>query len=97
MDNPFRTITMNGHIISEASGVDNAIAERAVGMGSLGAGIFSSGPIVSIVVPKGQGKSFAKEMNMRPEKTILQRRGAENDVDDLPRREDRGKGIAFPV
>ena len=71
MDDPFRAMTMNGRIISEASGVDNGIAERAMKLGALGAGMSGSGPAVAIVVPKGDGKGFAKDIGLRPEETIL--------------------------
>lgn len=71
MDDPFRAMTMNGRIISRASDVDNGIAERAMEMGALGAGMSGSGPAVAIVVPRGEGRRFAEDMGMRPEETIL--------------------------
>lgn len=71
MSDPFRAMTMNGRIISKASGVDNSVAERALDMGALGAGMSGSGPAVAIVVPSGQGRSFAEDMGMSPEETIL--------------------------
>lgn len=71
MRDPFKAMTMNGRIISEASGVDNSLAEKALDMGALGAGMSGSGPAVAIVVPSGQGRSFAEEMGMSPEETIL--------------------------
>lgn len=71
MDDPFRAMTMNGRIISRASDVDNGIAERAMEMGALGAGMSGSGPAVAIVVPRGEGRGFAEDMGMRPEETIL--------------------------
>ena len=71
MSDPFKAMTMNGRIISEASGVDNSIAERAMGMGALGAGMSGSGPAVAIVVARGDGKSFAEDMGMTAEETIL--------------------------
>ncbi len=70
MEDPFRAMTMNGRIISEASGVDNGIADRAMGMGALGAGMSGSGPAVAIVVPRGDGRRFAEDMGMRREETI---------------------------
>ncbi len=73
MEEPFKAMTMNGRIISEASDMDNSLAERAIGMGALGAGMSGSGPAVAIVVAKGDGKRFATDMGMDPEETILTR------------------------
>ena len=71
MSDPFAAMTMNGRIISEASGVDNSVAERALDMGALGAGMSGSGPAVAIVVAEGDGKRFAEDMGMTSEETIL--------------------------
>lgn len=71
MSDPFKAMTMNGRIISEASGVDNGIAEKAMDMGAMGAGMSGSGPAVAIVVAKGDGRRFAEDMGMKPEETIL--------------------------
>ena len=73
MEEPFKAMTMNGRIISEASDVDNSLAEKAIDMGALGAGMSGSGPAVAIVVAKGDGKRFATDMGMDPEETILTR------------------------
>ena len=71
MSNPFEAMTMNGRIISKASGVDNSVAEKAMDMGALGAGMSGSGPAVAIIVAKGDGKKFAEDMGMTKEETIL--------------------------
>lgn len=71
MDDPFAAMTMNGRIISRVHGVDNSVADRAMSMGALGAGMSGSGPAVAIVVPKGDGASFASDMGLDPEETIL--------------------------
>ncbi len=71
MSDPFVAMTMNGRIISEASGVDNSVAERALDMGALGAGMSVSGPAVAIVVAEGDGKRFAEDMGMTSEEIIL--------------------------
>ena len=73
MEEPFKAMTMNGRIISEASDVDNSLAEKAIDMGALGAGMSGAGPAVAIVVAKGDGKRFATDMGMDPEETILTR------------------------
>lgn len=71
MDRPYEAMTLNGRIVSEASGVDNSVAERAVSMGALGAGMSGSGPAVAIVVPRGDGASFARDMGLSEDETIL--------------------------
>ncbi len=71
MSNPFEAMTMNGRIISKASGVDNSMAEKAMDMGALGAGMSGSGPAVAIVVARGDGGKFAEDMGMTTEETIL--------------------------
>lgn len=72
-DDPFRAMTENGRIISSVSDVDNIIAEKAVSMGALGAGMSGSGPAVAIVVTKGDGKNFAKDLGIKPDETIFTR------------------------
>lgn len=71
MDFPLEAMTINGRIISSVQGVDNSIAEKAVGMGALGAGMSGSGPAVAIVVEKGDGPSFARDLGLDPDETIL--------------------------
>ena len=71
MDRPFEAMTINGRIISSVQGVDNSVAERAVDMGALGAGMSGSGPAVAIAVPEGDGPSFARDLGLDPEETIL--------------------------
>lgn len=70
-DEPFRAMTMNGRLVSKASGVDNSLAEKALTLGALGAGMSGSGPAVAIVVGKGEGKGFAKELETDPKETII--------------------------
>jgi shikimate kinase len=71
MKKPFEAMTINGRVISRASDVDNSFAEKAISMGALGAGMSGSGPAITVVVPKGDGASFAKDMGCDPEETIL--------------------------
>ncbi len=73
MSDPYRAMTMNGRIISSVQGVDNSVAERAVSMGALGAGMSGSGPAVAIVVDRGDGRKFASDLELLPEETILTR------------------------
>ncbi len=71
MTDPFEAMTLNGRLISKASDVDNSIAEKAISMGALGAGMSGSGPAVAIVVPSGEGAAFADKMGLKPSETIL--------------------------
>ena len=71
MTDPFRAMTINGRVISRVQGVDNSLAERAVSMGALGAGMSGSGPAIAIVVPCGDGRSFARDLGTDPEETIM--------------------------
>ena len=70
-EDPFAAMTMNGRIISEVSDVDNSVAERAVSMGALGAGMSGSGPAVAIVVPRGDGRRFAEDLGLPDDETIF--------------------------
>ena len=70
-EDPYRAMTVNGRIISSVQGVDNSIAEKAMSMGALGAGMSGSGPAVAIAVPSGDGRSFADDLGIDPEETIL--------------------------
>lgn len=71
MTDPFKAMTMNGRIISSVQGVDNSVAEKAVSMGALGAGISGSGPAVSIVVPRNEGRGFASDLGLDQNDVIL--------------------------
>ena len=70
---PWRAMTLNGALIARVQGVDNSVAERAMEMGAIGAGLSGSGPAVAIVVPKGDEASFARDLGLPPEETILTR------------------------
>lgn len=70
-EDPYRAMTENGRIISAVQGVDNSIAEKAVSMGAKGAGMSGSGPAVAIAVSSGDGKSFAEDLGMNSEETII--------------------------
>lgn len=73
MTDPFRAMTLNGRIISEVQGVDNTVADKAMELGAIGAGMSGSGPAVAIVVPRGEAESFAKRMGLAPDEVIFTR------------------------
>ncbi|MDR3206117.1 MAG: shikimate kinase [Candidatus Methanoplasma sp.] len=58
---PLGAMTANGRLISDASGVDNSVAETALRHGALGAGMSGSGPAVAIMLKKGGAERFLKE------------------------------------
>lgn len=64
MEEPFRAMTANGRIISSVQGVDNSVAEKAMELGALGAGMSGSGPAVAIVVERDEGRDFAERMGL---------------------------------
>lgn len=71
MDDPFTAMTMNGRLVSSVSDVDNTVAERALELGALGAGMSGSGPAIAIVVQKGDAMRFSEELGLEPDETII--------------------------
>ncbi|MCL2712361.1 MAG: shikimate kinase [Methanomassiliicoccaceae archaeon] len=66
-------LTLNGKITSKAVGINDDIAKKAIELGALGAGITGTGPAISVVVEKGEGRSFLNELNADGYKHILTR------------------------
>jgi shikimate kinase len=66
---PLNAMTMNGRIISEASGVDNSVAEKALQDGALGAGMSGSGPAIAMVFNEGRGQAYIDRSGLK--NTIL--------------------------
>jgi shikimate kinase len=71
MRRPFYAMTENGRLISAASGNDNSVAERAISLGALGAGMSGSGPAIAIVVQRDDGESMARDLGLRPDETLI--------------------------
>ncbi len=57
---PLGALTKNGRLIAKASGLDNSVAENALKVGALAAGITGSGPATAIVVESGKAKDFVE-------------------------------------
>jgi len=55
-------LTENGRLIAKVLGIDDRIADRALNLGALAAGVSGTGPAVSAVVKKGEGISFLKDL-----------------------------------
>jgi len=56
-------LTENGKLIANALGIDDSIADAAMDIGALAAGVSGTGPAVSVVVKKGTGNSFLKDLD----------------------------------
>ena len=57
---PFRAMNINGALISSVLGVDNSLAELALDNGALAAGMSGTGPAVTVITEKGDGKRLAE-------------------------------------
>lgn len=55
---PFDAMVRNGALIAGVLGEDNSLADKAMSLGALGAGMTGAGPAVAIVVEKGTARSF---------------------------------------
>jgi shikimate kinase len=69
----YAALTLNGRLTAEAVGIDDGIAYKAIGMGALAAGVSGTGPAVSIVVEKGEGRSFLNDLGADAYRCILTR------------------------
>ena len=66
-------LTENGSLVADAIGINDEISEKAMKMGALGAGISGTGPAVSVVVGKGEGRSFLNDLEHNGYDAILTR------------------------
>jgi len=66
-------LTKNGSLVAKAVGIDDGIAEIAMAMGALAAGISGTGPALSVVVGKGDGRSFLNDLEHDGYDVILTR------------------------
>jgi len=66
-------LTENGGLIAKVLGIDDMIAEDAMRMGALAAGVSGTGPAVSVVVGRGEGISFLKDLAHDGYETIVTR------------------------
>lgn len=55
-------LTKNGSMIARVVGIDDKVADDAVRMGALAAGVSGTGPAISVVVKKNEGVSFLKDL-----------------------------------
>jgi len=59
----YSALTENGRLIANVIGIDDSIAKRALKAGALAAGVSGTGPAVSVVVGKGEGRSFLNDLD----------------------------------
>jgi len=56
-------LTENGRLVAIALNIEDRVSTSAVNNGALAAGVSGTGPAVSVVVAKGDGKSFLKDLD----------------------------------
>ena len=59
----YSALTENGRLIANVIGIDDSIAKRALMAGALAAGVSGTGPAISVVVGKGDGRSFLNDLD----------------------------------
>lgn len=72
-DDWYSVLTANGSLVARAVGADNSIARRAMAMGALAAGVSGTGPAVSVVVKKNEGRSFLRDLEHEGYRAIITR------------------------
>jgi shikimate kinase len=58
----YTALTMNGRLVADAVGIDDGVAKKAISMGALAAGVSGTGPAISVIVGKNEGRSFLKDL-----------------------------------
>jgi len=66
-------LTRNGSMIARIIGIDDSIADKAMSMGALAAGVSGTGPAISVVVKKDEGRSFLKDIEHTGYEAIVTR------------------------
>ena len=61
-NNWYDSLTENGKLIAKVMNIDDSIAYKAIELGALAAGVSGTGPSVSVIVKKGDGGSFLKDL-----------------------------------
>ena len=69
----YSALTKNGEIVSRIEGIRDGISADALKMGALAAGVSGTGPAISVVVGKGDGRSFLKDLEHRGYDAIVAR------------------------
>ena len=58
----YSALTKNGKLVAKAVGACDDIAGRAMAMGASAAGMSGTGPAISVIVNKGDGMSFLRDL-----------------------------------
>jgi len=58
----YAALTANGSLVARAVGINDDIAKKAISMGALAAGVSGTGPSISVVVGRNEGKNFLKDL-----------------------------------
>jgi shikimate kinase len=66
-------LTENGKIVARVAGIDDNVSARAMSMGALAAGVSGTGPAISVVVRKNEGRSFLNDLDHKGYETIMTR------------------------
>ena len=64
-EDPLAALTANGRVVADVIGMDNSLAERALELGALAAGVTGTGPAVAVIAERGRGKSIARKLGGR--------------------------------
>ena len=64
-------LTRNGALIARLTGVNDDAAKKALSMGALAAGVTGTGPAISVIVKKGEGYPFLKDLGNDGYNTIM--------------------------
>lgn len=62
LTDPLGVLSDNGKIVSEIIGMDNSLAEKAVELGALAAGVTGTGPAVAVICENGTGREIAEKL-----------------------------------
>ncbi|MDR0791561.1 MAG: hypothetical protein LBE47_03370, partial [Methanomassiliicoccaceae archaeon] len=71
--NWYKALTENGRLVAGILGIDDSAASEAMRLGALAAGVSGTGPAISVVVGKGDGMSFMKDLNINGYSMIVTR------------------------
>ncbi|MDR0335243.1 MAG: shikimate kinase [Methanomassiliicoccaceae archaeon] len=69
----YSVLTANGELIARAAGINDSVAKRAISMGAKAAGVSGTGPAISVVVGKNEGRTFLKDLEHNGYEAIITR------------------------
>ena len=58
----YSALTENGELVAKALGIDDRVAKNAMRIGALAAGVSGTGPAISVIVKKNEGRTFLKDL-----------------------------------